>query len=60
MAGGAADIIGRMLNYEAAGVTKFVLRPIGEGDADVFDQTQRLIEEVIRPVHNRRTQPPSR
>lgn len=56
--GGAADIIRRMLDYEAAGVTKFVLRPIGEGDADVFDQTQRLIEEVIQAVHNRRRRPP--
>ena len=58
--GGAADIIGHMLDYEAAGVTKFVLRPIGEGDEDLCDQTRRLIEEVIQPVHNRRTQPPSR
>ena len=53
--GGAADIIRRMLDYEAAGVTKFVLRPIGDDDADLFDQTQRLIEEVIKAVHNRRT-----
>ena len=55
--GGAADIIARMLEYEAAGVTKFVLRPIGEGDVDVFDQTQRLIEEVIQAVHDRRARP---
>ena len=52
--GGAADILRRMLDYEAAGATKFVLRPIGEGDADVFDHTQRLIEQVIQPIHDRR------
>jgi alkanesulfonate monooxygenase SsuD/methylene tetrahydromethanopterin reductase-like flavin-dependent oxidoreductase (luciferase family) len=52
--GGAADIISRILDYEAAGVTKFVLRPIGENDAEMCDQTQRLIEEVIPTVHNRR------
>ena len=57
--GGAADIIRRMLEYQAAGATKFVLRPIGEDDADVFDQTQRLIEEVIQPVHERRARPAS-
>jgi len=57
--GVAADIIGRMLDYEAAGVTKFVLRPIGEDDADLFDQTRRLIEEVIQAVPDRRARPAS-
>jgi probable F420-dependent oxidoreductase len=52
--GGAADIVRRMLDFEAAGVTKFVLRPIGEGDDDLSDQTRRLIEEVIPAVHTRR------
>jgi len=52
--GGAADILRRMGEYQAAGVTKFVLRPIGEGDADIFDQTQRLIEEVLPAAHTRR------
>jgi alkanesulfonate monooxygenase SsuD/methylene tetrahydromethanopterin reductase-like flavin-dependent oxidoreductase (luciferase family) len=52
--GGPADIVRRMLDYEAAGVTKFVLRPIGEGDMDFCDQTRRLIEEVIPAVHGRR------
>jgi len=55
--GGAADIVRRMLDYEAAGATKFVLRPIGEGDADLFDQTRRLIEEVIPAVHGRKARP---
>jgi probable F420-dependent oxidoreductase len=54
VSGGAADIRRRMLDYEGAGVTKFVLRPIGEGDADLFDQTRRLIEDVIPAAHDRR------
>jgi probable F420-dependent oxidoreductase len=55
--GSAADIVRRLIDYEAAGVTKFVLRPIGEGDVDLFDQTQRLIEEVIPAVHGRKARP---
>ena len=38
-----------MLDFEAAGVSNFVLRPSGEGDTDIFDQT-RLINEVIPAV----------
>jgi probable F420-dependent oxidoreductase len=52
--GGAADIVRRMLEYEAGGVTKFVLRPMGEGDDDLCEQTQRLIEEVLPAVHKPR------
>jgi probable F420-dependent oxidoreductase len=54
VSGGAADILRRMQDYEAAGASKFVLRPIGEGDADLFDQTRRLIEDVIPAAHDRR------
>ena len=36
----------RIGEYVAAGASKFVLRPIGDGDADVIDQTRRLIENV--------------
>jgi probable F420-dependent oxidoreductase len=57
VAGGAADILRRLRDYEDAGATKFVLRPIGENDADLFDQTRRLIEEVIQPLHERRRRP---
>ena len=49
--GGAPEILQRLQAYEAAGVTKFVLRPAAAGDADVFDQTERLIAEVIPAVH---------
>jgi probable F420-dependent oxidoreductase len=52
--GDATDIMRRLRQYQAAGATKFVLRPIGDDDRDLFDQTQRLIEDVIQPIHNGR------
>jgi hypothetical protein len=33
------------------GVTKFVLRPIATGDADLLGQTRRFNAEVIPFVH---------
>ena len=51
--GGASDILARIDEFVRAGVSKFVLRPIAFGDADVMDQTERLIAEVIPAVHGR-------
>ena len=45
--GAAADIAARVDEYIAAGVSKFVLRPIADSDAEVMEQTQRLVEEVL-------------
>lgn len=45
--GTAEDIAARVEEYIAAGVSKFVLRPIAGSDAEVMDQTQRLVEEVL-------------
>ena len=36
---------------KAVGVSKSVLRPIVLGDADVSEQTERLIVEVLPAVH---------
>ena len=49
--GGAHDIAARAREYVAGGVSKFVLRPLADSDADAFAQTQRLIEEVLPVVH---------
>ena len=49
--GDSAVILRRLEEYRAAGISKFVLRPIGEGDDDIVDQTRRLIEEVVPAVH---------
>jgi hypothetical protein len=39
-------ILARLREYVAAGVTKFVLRPVARGDDDFIDQTRRYIEQV--------------
>jgi probable F420-dependent oxidoreductase len=51
--GGAAEILARIDEFVRVGVSKFVLRPIALGDADVLDQTERLIGEVLPAVHGR-------
>src|SRR5271155_1187442 len=43
--GDAETITMRIAEYVAAGVEKFVLRPVGTGDAAVLDQTRKLIEQ---------------
>ncbi len=48
--GDAAAILGRIEEFLAAGVSKFVLRPLAEGDEGVQQQSQRLIEEVLPVV----------
>jgi probable F420-dependent oxidoreductase len=49
--GDADAIVARVDEYVAAGASKFVLRPLALGDADVLDQTERLIAEVLPRVH---------
>jgi hypothetical protein len=40
-------ILQRLSDYVAVGASKFILRPIADGDADMFAQTRRLVEEVL-------------
>lgn len=49
--GGASEILARLEEYGAAGVSKFVLRPMGSDPADVMEQTRRLAAEVLPAVH---------
>ncbi|MGH7895298.1 MAG: LLM class flavin-dependent oxidoreductase [Candidatus Binatia bacterium] len=49
--GGAAEILARIEEFKAAGVSKFVLRPIALGDDEMFEQTERLVREVLPAVH---------
>jgi probable F420-dependent oxidoreductase len=49
--GDTGAIIARANEYIAAGISKFVLRPIADTDADLLAQTQRLIDQVIPIVH---------
>ena len=48
--GGTAEIIERLREFVDAGVSKFILRPIGEGDEDLFQQTKLLIERILPEV----------
>ena len=48
--GDARDIIGRIREYVDAGISKFILRPIGATDDDLINQTRLLAAEVIPEV----------
>ena len=51
--GDAEVIVRRLSEYVAAGASKFILRPIADGDAEMLAQTRRLIEEVLPQVAGR-------
>ena len=50
VAGNTDAIMRRIAEYTAAGVSKFILRPIGADDADMLAQTRRLIDETLPAV----------
>jgi probable F420-dependent oxidoreductase len=55
--GDAAAIVARIGEYIAAGAFKFILRPAARGDADMMEQTRRLVEEVLPQVRTRWPKP---
>lgn len=55
--GDAAVIVDRIAAYVEAGVSKFVLRPVGRGEAQITAQTRRLIEQVLPLVAARWPKP---
>jgi probable F420-dependent oxidoreductase len=48
--GDSRGLITRIEAYKQAGASKFVLFPIAEGSRDVFEQTRRVVEEVLPAV----------
>ena len=58
--GDADAVIARMDEYVAAGISKFVLRPVGADDAALMAQTRRLIETVLPLVAARWPKPAKR
>jgi probable F420-dependent oxidoreductase len=48
--GDAGAIVERIAEYIAAGISKFVLRPVGAGEEAVLGQTRQLIDEVLPVV----------
>jgi probable F420-dependent oxidoreductase len=55
--GDAALIVSRIADYVDVGACKFILRPAATGDADMYLQTKRLIEEVLPIVAARWPRP---
>jgi probable F420-dependent oxidoreductase len=51
--GDSAAVLDRIAAYVAAGISKFILRPLAKGDDDVLAQTRRLIDEVLPEVARR-------
>ncbi|RAI59966.1 LLM class flavin-dependent oxidoreductase [Roseicella frigidaeris] len=47
VAGGAEEILARIAGYAAAGVSKFILRPLGRGNEAPLAQTRLLLEQVL-------------
>src|SRR5262249_35927565 len=48
--GDAGMMLDRIAQYVEAGASKFILRPAARGDADMLDQTRKLIEQVLPMV----------
>ena len=48
--GDAGVIFERLRAYVDAGASKFILRPVAQGDSDMLAQTKRLVEEVLPAV----------
>ena len=48
--GNGDEILSRIQEYVNHGVSKFILRPIGNGDAEMEDQTEQIIEKVLSRV----------
>lgn len=55
--GDAEAILRRLSDYVDAGASKFILRPIADGDADMLAQTKRLVEELLPQVAARWPKP---
>ncbi|WP_178133830.1 LLM class flavin-dependent oxidoreductase [Vineibacter terrae] len=51
--GGADAILERIAEYVDAGLSKFILRPVGTSEDDMIAQTRQLIESVLPRVASR-------
>ena len=48
--GDADSMLERIQAYVDHGVSKFILRPVGDGDREMMEQTERLVTEVLPHV----------
>ncbi len=51
--GDAGVMLDRIAAYVEAGASKFILRPVADGEAEMLAQTKRLIEEVLPAASTR-------
>jgi probable F420-dependent oxidoreductase len=56
--GDGDTIVERIARYIENDACKFVLRPVADGDEDMYAQTKRLVEEVLPRVAERWPRPP--
>jgi probable F420-dependent oxidoreductase len=58
---GDADLImARIAEYVDAGASKFILRPVAQGDEQMLGQTRRLVEEILPRMAARWPKPAKR
>jgi probable F420-dependent oxidoreductase len=55
--GNIEAIVDRIAAYIDAGISKFILRPMGRDDAEIIAQTERLIRDVLPVVAGRWPKP---
>ena len=48
--GESDEILERIQAYVDRGISKFILRPIGNGDAEMKEQTEQIIEEILSKI----------
>ena len=44
---GSSQIIERIKQFSDEGISKFILRPLGESDEDLLLQTKMLLDEIL-------------
>ncbi len=57
LVGDAQSMLARLAEYVEAGVTKFILRPVGSGDEEPLRQTRLLLEQLLPLVAARWPRP---
>ncbi len=58
---GDADLImARVAEFVEAGASKFILRPVAQGDEQMLEQTRRLVEEILPRMAARWPKPAKR
>jgi alkanesulfonate monooxygenase SsuD/methylene tetrahydromethanopterin reductase-like flavin-dependent oxidoreductase (luciferase family) len=55
--GDANAIVERIARYVDSGASKFILRPVADGDEDMYVQTKRFVEEVLPRMAERWPRP---